>query len=476
MTQVRLVFDEHYEEAEEKLMTGTPVLSLRDSIREAPEDPVTHLLIEGENRISLAFLEEKYTEAIDVIYIDPPYNTGNYTFAYEDRYAGSEWLSFMAKRLRIAKKLLTEDGFIAISIDERELAPLKLLCDDIFTGGFINIISVKTKASAGASGGGEDKKFKKNIEYLLIYARDKDRLTLIFPDKRTDLMSIIEEKEKQNKHYEYNRVLLEEGEPVYLATIQDGRGDDIVIFERQGAVIRTVKQLMREKNMSMREVYETYFDRIIRTTNSQSSIRTRVNEAVGKMKTPISITYTPQCGKRKGLSTTKYFINGDLVCRLSDTAEQTPAGIMKKEKCGTLWDDLSWNGIAGEGGVDFKNGKKPIRLIRRIVSMHPNPNAVVLDFFAGSGTTAEAVLEQNREDGGKRKFILCTNNELGTKAKQAAGEAGVCEGTEDYETYGVCRAVTWPRIRNVISGMCADGTKYSDGLPANVDYFVIIHG
>ena len=139
-----------------------------------------NILIEGDNFHSLSVLNYTHKESIDVIYIDPPYNTGNKDFMYndsfvdvEDGYRHSKWLNFMSKRLKLARNLLKDDGIICISIDDNEQSQLKLLCDKIFgENNYINTISIKSKSSAGASGGGEDKKLKKNIEYVLIYAKN----------------------------------------------------------------------------------------------------------------------------------------------------------------------------------------------------------------------------------------------------------------------------------------------------------------
>ena len=202
-----LVWEDKPEDVEERLRETLPVLTEvkeRAIISENPNAP-NHILIEGDNLEALTTLSYTHEGKIDVIYIDPPYNTGNKDFIYNDSYVDSEdsyrhskWLSFMNKRLRIARRLLKEDGIIFISIDDNEQSQLKMLCDEIFTpNNFINTVSIKAKSSAGASGGGEDKKLKKNIEYLLIYTNHKDMCDIIFPLKKRLLMELIEEKREQ---------------------------------------------------------------------------------------------------------------------------------------------------------------------------------------------------------------------------------------------------------------------------------------
>lgn len=443
-----------------------PVPKFRSDLSLYPEQSNGNLLLEGDNYVWLKVLQQTYAGKIDIIYIDPPYATGNKDFKYndafvdpDDNFKHSKWLDFMSKRLRIAKTLLTADGLIFISIDDRQYAALRLLIDEIFgEDNFINTVSVKTKTSSGASGGGEDKKLKKNIEYLLICANNKDMFELQMPVKATNLMSVIGAKRAAGKSYEYSRVLVDPGQKEHIATTKDGQGNDIEIYARKGAIIKSVAELMKEEKATEEQIYVKYFERIFRTTNAQTSIRTRVNDTVGKTSYPISIEYVPITGRNKGRLTENFYIRGDLFCWLSDTAEKQGNMVLKNEKLGTLWDDLSWTGIAKEGGVDFKNGKKPLAFLKRILAMVDKPQALVLDFFAGSGSTAEAVMQLNLEDGGKRSWILITNNE----------DQDVDDG--DPET-GICRDITKPRIDTAITGIKSNGGKYSDGIPSGYQYF-----
>lgn len=191
-----LVWEQHEENVDVAMQTNIPVFT-EVSEREISLVPNNryNFLLEGDNLHSLYLLEKTHKGAIDLIYIDPPYNTGHEDFVYDDNYVAEEdsfrhskWLSFMEKRLLIAKELLSEKGVIFIQISDIEVAQLKCLCDDIFgESNFLNIISVNMKNIAGASGGGEDKRFKKNCEYILVYAKSYDFLlclTVLTPIRR----------------------------------------------------------------------------------------------------------------------------------------------------------------------------------------------------------------------------------------------------------------------------------------------------
>ena len=435
-----LVWEDKPEEVEERLRAEIPVLvedKDRALIDAGPNAP-NHILIEGDNLEALTTLAYTHTGKIDVIYIDPPYNTGNKDFVYndsyvdiEDSYRHSKWLSFMKKRLTIAKKILKRDGFICISIDDNEQAALKLLCDEIFgSQNFINCISVKTKASSGASGGGEDKKFKKNIEYLLIYAKSASDVELNFPKSATPLYDYIMDKKEKGITWSYTNVMLNPGRKEYLTSTEAGNGEEIKIYEVKDYEIISVSSLAKKLNKSEEDIYIEYIDKIFTTENAQTSIRQRVANAVSGEGLYIA-EYVPVSGRNKGKLTEVGFI-GDtkrLVSYLKYTCTIKSDGVYKLEKIGTLWHDLSWSSVSKEGGIAFPSGKKPISLIKRIVSLCFDKNCIVLDFFAGSGSTGHAVMSINAEDLGKRTFITVTNNEN-----------------------RICETKTYPRLRNVVNG------------------------
>lgn len=454
-----LVWEQHEENVDVAMQTNIPVFT------EVPEREISlipdnryNFLLEGDNLHSLYLLEKTHKSAIDLIYIDPPYNTGHEDFVYDDNYVAEEdsfrhskWLSFMEKRLLIAKELLSEKGVIFIQISDIEVAQLKCLCDDIFgESNFLNIISVNMKNIAGASGGGEDKRFKKNCEYILVYAKSYDFLPLFNgPYVYTEISDLIQRYIDEGKSWKYTTVLLDAGEKEYIGSTVDGDGNDIKIFLRKNPQMLSVKQVAEIEGISEKEVYKKYGVKIFQTTNAQTSIRTRVMDfriENGITEDLLSIEYVPKTGKNKG-RVYEQFYKGDK-CRLfvwlKDTSEEIDGELYKRDLQGTYWDmNGAMKNVTKEGSVEFSNGKKPVDLLKQIINLYPQDDITVLDFFAGSATTGHAVVALNAEDGGTRKFILCTNNEN-----------------------DICDTKTYPRLKNV-----AEGYGKYQALPFNLKYY-----
>lgn len=408
-----------------------------------------NLLIKGDNLEVLKHLSNAYYERIKMIYIDPPYNTGGDGFVYQDdrkftinefrNLAGvdedrakrilsfvdsksnshSAWLTFMYPRLYIAKQLLKDDGVIFISIDDNEVAQLKILMDEMIFGeeNFINQISVKAKPSAGASGGGEDKKLKKNVEYLICYTKSRDafeKFNDIFDSK--DLTFYIGEYKAEGKSWKYTRVLKSLGSKTYYTDTVDGSGETIKVFKHTDVQIETISNLAKAESKTEGEIYFKYFDKIFRDTNAQSSIRQRVIDCTDNEDTFYSIEYIPKSGRNKGKLTTLYYKgrNKDLIAWLSDVAIKKGKSIVKNDIIGTLWDKFNWNNVSKEGDIQYPNGKKPIDFIKRMISMisSESKDDIILDFFAGSGSTAHAVMDINAIDKGTRQSISIQLPEL----------------------------------------------------------------
>lgn len=416
-------------------------------------DETENVFIEGENLEVLKVLQKSYFGKVKMIYIDPPYNTGNDSFIYPDKFSEtkadyekrvgdkdeegymtkdgifkknsrengqyhSNWLNMMMPRLYLAKNLMRQDGVIFVSIDDNEVHNLRLLMNEIFgEENFLNQISVKAKPSAGASGGGEDKKLKKNVEYLICYTKNREvfeKFNDVFDS--IDLTTFIDNYKSEGKSWKYTRVLKSLGEKVHFTDTVDGSGDSIKVFKHTGVVIETISEIAKKEKTTDEEVYFKYFDKVFRDTNAQSSIRQRVIDCTDNKDTFYSIEYIPKSGRNKGNLTTLYYRgrNKDLIAWLSDVAVKERGKLIKKDIVGTLWDDFNWNNVSKEGDIQYPNGKKPIAFIKRMIEMisSEKKDDIILDFFAGSGSTAHAVMDMNINDNGQRKSISIQLPEL----------------------------------------------------------------
>lgn len=363
-----------------------------------------NLIIKGNNLIALHSLLGKFTGKVKLIYIDPPYNTGSDSFKYNDNFNHSSWLTFIKNRLEVAKELLSEDGVIFVQSDDNEQAYLKVLMDGIFDReNFINMISVNMKNVAGASGGGEDKRLKKNCEFILIYSKNYASLSAfknVF--EYTEIHEVVEQYRKEGKNWHYSSVLVNAGEKIYVTSTVDGSGNEIKIYKHPNAVIKSVRQLMAQENISEKDVFYNFGTKIFEAKDAQSSIRTRVAKAKKEHHVNddiLSIEYTPKSGKNKG-QVYEQFYKGDkcrLFAWLRDITENIDGILYKKDKQGTYWDFTShMNNLMKEGEISFQNGKKPEALIQRIIDISTNKDDIVLDFHLGSGTTAATAHKMER--------------------------------------------------------------------------------
>jgi len=405
-------------------------------------DTTDNLIIEGDNLEVLKLLQKAYLGKVKMVYIDPPYNTGN-DFIYPDdytenletylRYTGqvdnegrkfstnteadgrfhSKWINMMYPRLFLARNLLCEDGVIFVSVGDHELHNLRSIMNDIFgEDNYVNTICVKAKPSAGASGGGEDKRLKKNTEFLLLFTKNRDSETALDLNQafdETELSEHISSMKEEGKSWKYTRALVDFGSRVQIGTTPDGEGNDIKLYEHSSYKMVPIADLIPAGKTEL-DAYSQNFETVFRDTNAQSSIRTRVMESIGEKDGLFSIDYTPRSGRNKGKLTTVYYKgkNKDQLAWLKDIATKNEGQIFIRGKTGTLWTDFNWNNVSKEGDIAFPNGKKPIAFIQRMLELatKPDKNHLVFDFFAGSGSTGHAVVAANEEDQGNRRFLM----------------------------------------------------------------------
>ena len=426
-----LVWEQHEDAVDVQMRDNIPVFTecADKEIFAAPGEKFNFLL-EGDNLHSLRLLEKTHLGKIDLIYIDPPYNTGNQDFRYDDVYVDeldtyrhSKWLSFMSERLRIAAKLLAPHGFIFISIDDKEAAQLKLLCDEIFGDANYektDYIQVRYPDKTLKS----DMKYHKEIEQVLVYRKS---------DSATPYL--------QPQEYDYGKFVYSVNELAPGIEIQLG-GKKVVVFQKGEWELVKHKEGFKE---GLKEIWAT--GTILNGNSSGRFFRDYLDGRKEKDGLGVlykvygvgddSFDYRYFSGPQKVTATKGKYYQGVPVDKMEE-------GSTKVSPIPNFYDMAGdFGNIRHEGGISFNSGKKPIKLMSMFLNYFKQKDITVLDFFAGSASTAHAVLALNQADGGTRKFIICTNDEN-----------------------DICTEVTYPRISNVINGYA--NTK---GIPANLKYY-----
>lgn len=446
-----LVWEHKTEKVIEDFETQQPYLEeVTDKrIEDAPGEP-TNLIIEGDNFEALSILNYTHAGKVDVIYIDPPYNTGNKDFIYNDDYVDSEdefrhskWLSFMEPRLKLAKNLLKDDGVIFISIDDIEQSALKLLCDEIF--GHDNFLTTIVNQSAnsvfGTKAAHKDKTYIKIKDYVLAYA--KTGLHLVNPLYLPSKTYI----------YDSHEFIIDDGKRYSTSEWFEEKYSEK--FKKYGMRInkQTIQKMMDFDEAFKKEVLSRLLDKQFGTwpyTKDDLSENEKERLRSGEIIDHGGLKIIRENG---GTGLVRFLRS------LRESCQEIDGLYQKCDILGDVWNNAAGYGnINAEGAVKFANGKKPLLLLQKILKSSASKGAVILDFFAGSGTTGHAVLELNKEDGGHRQFILCTNN-----------------GDKGPDSTKIAEEITYPRIKTVITGERQDGGKYSDGIPANLRYYKINH-
>lgn len=431
-----LIWEEHEERVDKELETQIPTFEeIKDKEIMCNPNEKFNFLLEGDNLHSLYLLEKTYKEKIDIIYIDPPYNTGKEDFIYNDKiideldgYKHSKWLSFMERRIRIAKELLTKSGIILISIDENEEAQLKLLCDEIF--GESNRLSTHhIKVRYDNKSLNEKNDWQPVMEYVYIYAKDKLSVKAKKPSENYNIDKFL---------YSFDE--LTNGQTIILGNkkVTIFKQGEWKINKAQKGSLNLLKETWASGSVLKGNTSGKFFDLYLSVRKTTDGLNCLYKvEGIGED----GLGYRYFTGPQKETSSRGKFYSGVPLERLDDLNN----GTSKKYRPISNYYDFSadFGNIRQEGNTPFNSGKKPVKMLKELINYHKNKNATVLDFFAGSGSTAQAVLELNKEDNGNRQFVLCTNNEN-----------------------NICEEITYKRIKNVINGY----GKY-DALKTNLKYY-----
>ncbi|MDZ7585260.1 MAG: site-specific DNA-methyltransferase [Thiobacillus sp.] len=442
-----------------------------------------NLIIEGDNFDALRLLRATHRGKIRVIYIDPPYNTGNKDWVYNDRFVGtndrwrhSQWLEFLYRRLTLARDLLTPDGVILVSINDENRARLELLMDEVFPGMRLGSLVWRTKDT----GNDLSQRFSHVHEHVLVYAnagfkfngRVTDRSKFRNPDKDEHgdwspqpLTKAHTYLERENTYYpiqdpdtgywypcDPNRVWAYASEQIIRKRLE---GNESAIEDAlKGLRSDTIEQLIKKKLIYFPPCKPSEVMQYENRDELLAAIKSGKGPILPKKKTPLlradlpdldfwigkpiatgrpsrkeHWTAKPEEDRIAPLSSWIAGMNED-VAHLAEDEEDEPL-VLRSARGGVATEEVK--NIFGSKAFQHP---KPLSLIKGLISQATRPTDIVLDFFAGSGTTGQAVLELNAEDGGQRRFILCSSTEATAKEPDK----------------NLCRDVCAERMRRVITG------------------------
>ncbi len=323
-----------------------------------------NLIIKGNNLIALHSLKEVYRGKIKLIYIDPPFNTKNDGFKYNDSFNHATWLTFMKNRLEVARELLTHDGVFFVQCDNNEFSYLSILLDEIFgRQNFVNVISVKSSTPSGVKTSHANKKILKSQDFIFVYKKSE----LLLNPQYT-------KKEKWDTHY--------------------------MFYVRENKLLKLVDVLKQEKllennqnikhfdvnNKNHKEFYIKHGDNIVRKSTHDNK----------EIKNICANEYMNKIYSHKG----NLYLNNDMLQPISKSIQIVLDGQKLTKDISNLlcdfWGDIDFQNTQNQGGVSFPAGKKPEQLLYRIIDMTTKPNDIILDYHLGSGTTAAVAHKMSR--------------------------------------------------------------------------------
>lgn len=508
-----------------------PALTSLGSIQRGKDDKPYHAVINGENFHALQLLVYLYEGQVDCIYIDPPYNTGARDWKYNNSYVDktdswrhSKWLSFMEKRLKLAKRLLRNDGVLVVTIDEHEVHHLGMLLEKIFP----NYLRYTVTAVINPKG-----TFKQN------FGRVDEQIFFVVPDLDRDVIAPRLASQGENdsedtvahgliRHLaslakiEPELFTLQISDPDQQALYEEALSTDDSEDEREAALSE-----IEDSNNDDASDYEDWF---LRRRGQESSYRHQRYRSFYAIHIDVEskqvIGIGPELGKEEAYKVTKakgilsvYPIDNEgheRVWRYSrptmqkyiDAGEIVVGRLNRKTNTWTLnhrklkkdvrrhktvwWETRHDAGVHGTNIVNNLLGKrglfpfpKSVYAVQDALAavVRNRPDALILDFFAGSGTTFHATCLLNAEDGGSRRSILVTNNEVGEKQASQLNKQGFYRGDAHFEAQGIFSLVTRPRCEAVVTGCRPDGTQvpkvhvnkrpFKDGFEENVEFFAV---
>ena len=373
-----------------------------------------NLIIKGNNLLALHTLKKEFAGKIKLIYIDPPFNTGSDSFRYNDSFNQSSWLTFMKNRLEVSKQLLSKEGVIYIHIDDNEAGYLKVLCDDVFgKENFVNEIIVTTNKPFGFKGT-SDSLFKQ-ANHIYLYAKNKQAITLnrvwIERDYDTAYNMVFNDFDKPENEWTW--------ESIDIATAKS------LGFENKAKALEHISKEEFEDKIALFALNNA--ERVFQTAGVSGGAFIKRKKTIEK-----SAKVRDRLFRHPNDDMDYIFLKGRRVIFYKERLIELNGAKIPGELITDTWTDIAIEGIAKEGNVDFSRGKKPEKLISRILELSSNENDIVLDFFAGSGTTAAVAMKMGRQFITTEQMDYIENVTCTRLKKVIEGEQG-----------GISKSVNW---------------------------------
>jgi adenine-specific DNA-methyltransferase len=381
----------------------------------SPED---NLIIKGNNLLALHSLKKTHKGKVKLIYIDPPYNTGTDSFQYNDNFNHSTWLTFIKNRFQIARDLLREDGTIFISIDENELGYLQVLCDEIFgRENRANLISVKRGSVTG------HKAINPGVvnitEYLLAYAKNKKSWK---PNK------VLRQRERNERYNVFIKHAEEDCSKWKFGSLLDAFSEEKGIKKTQ-----LKKELGDDFEMEIFEFIKKNPLAVVQFAYPDpDKVSKETKELIKKSVANKDVVYYQGRDNEADL----YLINGQRILFYADRLIEMDGELVTGEPLSDFWDDVLPNDLHNEGGVSFKKGKKPEKLISRIMELSTKEGDLVMDFHLGSGTTCAVALKMKRRFIGIEQMDYAENDSVNRLKNVIKGDSAGVSKTANWKGGG----------------------------------------
>jgi adenine-specific DNA-methyltransferase len=357
-----------------------PRILLENSELSYGDNSTGNIIIHADNLLALKSLEENYSSRIKCIYIDPPFNTGVAFEHYDDGIEHSLWLSLMNKRFKHLYTLLANDGILAVHLDDNEMAYCKVILDEVFgRHNYLNTIALKTLDPSGFKSTGT--RIFNTANYILIYAKNR-------PEVRVNPVYIQKKYDKQ-----YNQYILNRDEP-HTEWLWKSIKEFIVIDMLGYKSIRDAKKDIGEEKLNKKielfaiENADSVFRKAVINGGAYNKRLTTIDDSKNNRGT----VYVHPNEDLKDF----FILDGDQILFYKKRLVEINGDLVPGELITNFWNDISWNGIAKEGAVQFKNGKKPEALVKRILELFTQEGDLVLDSFLGSATTIAVAHKMKR--------------------------------------------------------------------------------